>query len=249
MKKSAIVLFSGGKDCAYSLEEIAKSHKIIHLATSVNEDGCATYTDGLEAPGNILDALSELYKRKLTSEGHGTNIVKVNTSSKKPVEDFYRKIMAIAQRDNITTVVTGDLEHDNGVNKEFEALGCKKLGIEVISPAGDYFKKNGPEKYIIELIRSGLDFIISAVRKGDLSKDYIGKQIKRDSIGEILREFPELDITGEGGEFQTLVLGSKFLGESIEILEFGKSRYGKGRDGKNHLYSRMVDIKYSVLEN
>lgn len=245
-KAKAIVLFSGGKDSIYSLEKSYKDYEISFLLTSVDENEDTIYTDGSEAPCQIRNSLSQLYQEALSKKGHKTDIKLTKTNKTKTVDDFYETALKLSQANNITTIITGDLGHPDGLDKAFISRGIEALGIKVISPASDYFKKHGALKYIEELIDLGLNIKIIGTRKTDLPKKYIGHNLDF-SLLESWKKLENFDLVGEDGEYQSLVIDSPLLEKCIQIKKFKLSPYEKGRDNKNHYYSMMTDLDYEII--
>lgn len=118
--------------------------------------------------------------------------------------------------------------------------------MSIVSPAIVFVVENGGYAYLLEFFDSKLIFIISSVRKNDFSKSYIGKKMNKIILQQLAVKYPELDIIGEDGEFQTFVLESKFLDKSISLTDFDISNFIRGRDENNWLYSRIINVKYGI---
>jgi len=247
-QNKAVVLFSGGKDSVYSLEKAYEEYEIALLLTCTDESGETIYTDGYEAPHQIMKSLSQLYQKALIKKGHKTDIKSIKTSKTNTVNNLYEKLVELCKKNDIGTIITGDLNHPDGLDKALTSRGIEKFGIKVISPAGDHFKTHGSLQYIKTLIELDFGIKIIGARKNDLPKKYIGQTLNHNLLKKWSKELENFDVSGEDGEYQSLILDSPLLREYIKVREYKISPYEKGRDNKNHLYSRMIDIDFKIIE-
>lgn len=78
-----------------------------------------------------------------------------------------------------------------------------------------------PEKYMETLISAGFDAIVSAVGSEPFDRDWLGRRLDHLALCD-LRRYSErygTSLTGEGGEYETLVLDAPFFGHRIVIGE------------------------------
>jgi diphthine-ammonia ligase len=228
-KEKAIVLFSGGKDAMFSLMEASENYQIVGVCPIINPEGNAQLTDGIETNEALIRAIVEMlglpYEPIVVFDG-----------------DRYIHELAACVREKLSqlsaeVVVTGDLGHSNGV----DVILKQRFDIRTESGASRSFLKNGADGYVLELVEHGISAVIAGVRIGCLPARLVGKRFDRESISEISEL--GIDITGEDGEFQTLVCDSPILKKRLVIDEY-KTEIVSGRDGKGYRYVRMSDISF-----
>ena len=90
-----------------------------------------------------------------------------------------------------------------------------KLGLKTFSPL---WHKN-QEQELRELIQNGFEFILTAVAADGLDKSWLGKIITEKDIDKLaeLNNKNGMNIAGEGGETESLVLNAPFFKKRIVI--------------------------------
>ncbi len=233
MKKTkAVVLFSGGKDSVYSLIKASEEYEIVSILTMVDETGNVQLTDGIELNNKIIRDLAKTYPYPYEEV-----FVK---SEKEYLKDMVSQIKQVLKRLGVSTVITGDLDHEEGMDKVLD-----KEGIVVVSPAGEFFREHGAQKYIDEISKAGIQLIVSGIRGESLPQEILGKEFNKQVVN-IIKE-KGLDITGEDGEFQTLVYSAPLMSKKMIINNFSIEQ-STGRDSKGYNYLRMENINYSLEE-
>ncbi|MFQ6050682.1 MAG: TIGR00289 family protein [Candidatus Hydrothermarchaeota archaeon] len=112
---------------------------------------------------------------------------------------------------------------------------CGELKIESITPLW----QDDPVSVLRE-VSEKFHVIISGVSAQGLKKDLIGRDLDRECVEKLMdlnRKY-KIHLTGEGGEFETLVLDAPFFRKRIEILE--KEVIWEGDSG-------YLDIKKATL--
>ena len=96
---------------------------------------------------------------------------------------------------------------------------CEELGIKSFMPL---WHKN-QETLLFDLVDSGFRTIIVAVAADGLGKDWLGKELDYTCIEELvsLHKTHGLNVAGEGGEYETLVIDCP-LYHHVLIIEDGK---------------------------
>ena len=82
-----------------------------------------------------------------------------------------------------------------------------------------------------DLLENGFDIVLTAVAAEGLDKSWLGRKINLDDVEKLqqLNKKYGLNVAGEGGEFESLVLDcplftKKITLEKIEIIEEDKNR-------------------------
>lgn len=234
MKPRALVLFSGGKDSVYSLESSLDNYAVVSLVSIVSNEGTVQMTDGPEIEKDLLSDLVRLFPFPHQ---------KIATSTEDNyLDQIVSEIGKIVEEEKIKVIITGDLNHTEGIDKILQA----KLGIICISPANDFLQEFGAEAYLEDFENKKISFILSGIRNNCIPSTYIGKPFNKEVIEELRKN--NVDITGEDGEFQTLVVSTPLMKERILINNF-KLETSTGRDKKSHTYTFMGDVNYSLIEN
>ncbi len=136
---------------------------------------------------------------------------------------------------NVEGIVVGGVA-SNYQKKRFEML-CKNLGLKLISPLWGM-----DEEEIMNEVVSKFHVIIVRVSAMGLDEKWLGRTIDRESLGELkyLKKRYGINITGEGGEYETLVLDAPLFRKRLEVLE-GEKKF----DGMSGFFEvkkvRLVD--------
>lgn len=97
---------------------------------------------------------------------------------------------------------------------------CEELNLISFAPL---WHKN-PEMLLREMLESGFEIIITAVAARGLDESWLGRRIDEKCV-EDLRELNKkykIHMSGEGGEFETLVLDMPMFRKKLKILEARK---------------------------
>lgn len=199
-------LISGGKDSLYSLY-LARENEIKYLITISprNKESWMFHFPCIELTKLQAEALDIKHIFK-----------EVEGRKEKEVEDLKMIIKSIKKE--IDGLVSGTIR--SNYQKERIDKICKELGIKSIMPLWG----RNPEEVIEEEIRNGFEIIITGVFCEGLNENWIGKNLGL----KVLEELKELskkygiNIAGEGGEFETLVLDCPLFNKKIDILKSEK---------------------------
>lgn len=212
----AAVLFSGGKDSTYSLFLAKKSgHNIKYLATihSKNPDSFMYHTPNI--------GLTVLQSKAL-----GISLVSKQSSGEKEKELHDLKVLL---KDlNIEAVVSGAVA-SSYQKKRIEKI-CKELGLKSITPLWN--KK--PEELLEEMIKNKFKIIITAVAAQGFDKSWLGRRIDKKCLEELkdLNKKYAVHLTGEGGEFESLVLDCPLFKYKIKLTKSVKTWDEKSQTGQ-----------------
>ncbi len=214
------ILFSGGKDSTYAAY-LAKKHnyELACLITIVseNKDSFMFHTPSIDK--TILQA-------KLMN----LPIILQKTKGEKEAElkDLEKAIDSAVKKYHIEGLVTG------AVASVYQAsriqMICDNLKLDCFNPL---WQKNQIE-LLEELIKNKFEVIITQVAAYPLNEDWLGRKIDNDFIKEIakLNEKYKINPSGEGGEFETLVLNCPLFKKPLKIKDKNKIITGSGNSWK-----------------
>ena len=199
------VLFSSGKDSCYALHLMQKQGcEISCLITikSKNKDSFMFHTPAIEIT-------------ELQSKAMEIPIMYHETEGEKELElkDLEEAIRKAKEQYHIEGIVTGAL-YSEYQSDRIQKI-ADKLGLKTFSPL---WHKN-QEQELRELIQNGFEFILTAVAADGLDKSWLGKIITEKDIDKLaeLNNKNGMNIAGEGGETESLVLNAPFFKKRIVI--------------------------------
>ncbi len=224
-----LCLFSGGKDSAMVLlEEIGHSKKCISLiATS---DAHAQLSDGPEAKTEIVKAISE--------EIFNTEAIIINTSKDNFRNELLEKIKEIIEDKDIDRIVTGDLEHPDGIIHFLRRELVQKYPHVSLFSIGEKYMDAGnfqTERYLKDVLNN-LSLQVIGLRLPDfngLENNFLCQQLDSEHLIELKNR--NIDPLGEDGEYQSLVTGCT-TSKKILKIKSSEIKTEKGRDSKNYTY-------------
>lgn len=232
-KPSAVALFSGGKDSVYSLQESLLNYKIVAIIAIISELGDLQMTDAPEIENKLfIDLVKNLpfaYEEIIVINGENY------------LSEVVFGIEKIIKKYNTSLVITGDLGHPDGIDKVLS----KKINASCISPANEFVKQFGHEAYLKELTNKNIVFILSGIRNNIINSSFIGRNFDTSIINALKKE--SVDITGEDGEFQTLVIDAPIMKRKLIIDSFLLETVS-GRDKNNYKYTKMKRTKYRFID-
>jgi diphthine-ammonia ligase len=201
------VLFSGGKDSVHALHIAAQKQKIACLVTlaSANAESYMFHTPNIDVTALQADAL-------------GIPLVRVHTAGVKEAEltDLEAALSQAKAEHGIEGAVTGAIE--SVYQAERVQRICGRLGLWCFNPLW----KKDQVRLLEELVDGGYKVIISGVFAYPFDEKWLGRQLDRKSILELvkLRDKYQISPSGEGGEIETTVLDAPMFKKRIEIQEW-----------------------------
>jgi len=209
-------LFTGGKDSTYAIYLARKlGHEITCLITlkSKNPDSYMFHTPAIE--------LTELQ-----AESMELPLITEETAGEKEAElkDLEKAIKKAKEQHQFEAILTGALFSDYQKTR-IENI-AKELNLKVISPL--WHKPQ--EELMQELIDNNFKFILTSIAAEGLDSSWLNKIITEKDLDKLkeLNKKIGLNIAGEGGEFETLVLDcplfkKQLILEETEIQEENKN--------------------------
>ena len=199
------VLFSSGKDSTYSAYIMMKNHYPVECLINVKSRNPYSYM--FHTPGVELV--------KLQAEAMGLPLVSVESKGEKEKElkDLEEALRIAKNKYKLSGVSTGAL-YSNYQRERIERI-CRKLKLKVFSPLWHM----NQEDEMREIVDEGFEIIFMSVAAEGLDKGWIGKKIGSEDIDKLveLNKKVGLNIAGEGGEFESLVLDAPCFRKKIVI--------------------------------
>ena len=200
------VLCSGGKDSSYALWLAAKQgHEVAHIVAMIphREDSWMFHFPNIK----LID---------LFAECAGLHLIKAETSGERGQELVDLK--HVLQELDVEGIVSGGVASNyqkNNIDKI-----CEELGLVSLAPLWG----REPVELIQEMLRAGFEIIITGVAAQGLDSGWLGRKLDEKALQELskLKERYGVNISGEGGEYESLVLDAPFIKSKIEVLEAEK---------------------------
>ncbi len=212
----AAVLFTGGKDSTYAL----------HLA----------YLQGYDIA--VLASIVPLYEYSMLYHRPYPEILKLQAESmgfpiefsylhEKDLEENMLKnlIKKVKEEYSVEVLVTGAVLSD--YQRMRFSMIAEEYNIDVVNPLW----RIDQEKYLLELVENGIEFILLSINTYGLTPEFLGRIVRYDDAVKIIELAKRYGFNPsfEGGEAETLVvyapLYSKRLRVEGEIVKRGPYEY------------------------
>jgi diphthine-ammonia ligase len=196
-------LFSGGKDSTYAahLAEVG-GHKVSIFA-------CMRQA----RPDSYMFHSVNIHLTPLVAEAQGKPLASAPSTGEKDkeVEELKHLIELLDVKGIVTGAIASKYQHDR-----VDAV-CKELGIIHLSPLWG----KAPEDVLNAEIRSGMEIIITQVAANGLDKSWLGRHINLKAAEELkkLSEQYGINICGEGGEYESLVVDAPWFVKRLEVTK------------------------------
>ncbi len=201
------VLLSGGKDSLLALYRASKFHKISCLINinSLNQDSFVFHTPASDITVLQSKALGIPLIRRTTKGVKGKELLTL----RKALSEAIRKY-------DIQGVVSGAVM-SSYQNIRFQKI-CNDLNLTSFNPLW----LSRPFDVLNDLIKNNFEVIVSSVAAYPLDKNFIGRRIDDNFVKDMRKLNSKFSIspTGEGGEFETLVLDMPLFKKRIKIKDY-----------------------------
>jgi len=200
-------LISTGKDSLYAAFVMKEQNYDLTCALSLVSDNPSSYMFHTPNIGLV----------KLQAEAMDIPLVCVKTKGEKEKElkDLKNALKKAKSRYKIDGIITGAL-YSSYQRDRIEKI-ADSLGLKVFSPLWHI----NQETEMKEIVRNNFDVIISSIAAEGLTKSDLGRKIDLNFIERMvkLNEKVGVNIAGEGGEFESLVLDCPLFHKRIVIKE------------------------------
>lgn len=196
-------LFSGGKDSTYAIYLAQQRGWIVDPLISIVPEHGESYM--FHVPNiHLTEMLAEamrLRHAEFTTEG-------------KEEEELDDLKIALADRD-IAGVITGAIASDYQTTR-IDRL-CHELGMRSFSPLWRWNQRHVLE----DMNTAGFKTIIVGVYAEGLGEDWLGRELDEEALKELdaIAEKYSINVSGEGGEFETLVIDGPNFFKRLEIVD------------------------------
>ena len=216
-------LLSGGKDSLYALY-IAMQYgwEITHAVTIKPEKLSWMYhTENIDFVEPIAESM-------------GIPLIERHTAAEK--EDELEDLKIALEGMDIDGVISGAIASEYQRTR-IEKI-CHELGIKSFTPL---WHKNG-ELLLREMVGAGFEIAIVAVAAEGLGEEWLGRIIDSKCIDELsrLNKKYRVNISGEGGEYETFVLDCPLYAKKL-IVEKAEKEWERGRGTLGIKKVRMED--------
>ena len=200
------ILFSGGKDSAYSAWLAKEYGYELTCLISIfyeNQESYMFHTPSIKQ----VKKQAEVMEIPLI-------IQKTEGNKEEELKDLEKAIEKAKQKYKIEGIVTGAIQSIYQSSRIQKI--CNKLNLECFNPI---WQKN-EEEYLAELIQNKFKVILTGVFAYPLNESWLGKEINREFINELkkINQTYKINIAGEGGEYETFVLNCPLFKKELKII-------------------------------
>jgi len=196
-------LFSGGKDSTYA----------IHLAQSMGWDVAKLVTMVPEKGESYMFHVPNIELCGMLAEAMGIDHVSFPTGGEEELEleDLKKALADLKVQGIVTGAIASDYQHTR-----IDRL-CHELDMASYSPIWRW----NQEAVLRGIMAAGFSVMVVGVYAEGLGKEWLGRVLDEKALRELeeLSRKNRMNISGEGGEFETLALdGPNFL-KRVEVAE------------------------------
>ncbi|HRU81637.1 MAG TPA: diphthine--ammonia ligase [Candidatus Methanomethylicus sp.] len=211
------VLFSGGKDSNLAVCRLLNAgHEVAVLISAIpkRDDSWMFHVPNIERAGLQAESMGYPWER-----------VEVSGVMDAELAEFERGLLRISERWGLEAIGTGAIA-SRYQRDRVEGM-CRRLGLECISPLW----AQNEEGLLKEMLALGFDVIFTSVSAEGLTKDWLGSRLYGQRISSLLKLNSKyrINISGEGGEYETFVCDSPLFKKRIKIISASLSwRHNSG---------------------
>ncbi|XGI84042.1 diphthine--ammonia ligase [Halorutilales archaeon Cl-col2-1] len=201
----AVSLFSGGKDSTYALYKAQEEYDVDTLVSVHAEEASKMYhVPAIELTSLAADAM-KVDRDLVTVETRDDEIPPLRCE----LEDL-----------SPDAVVVGAVESEYQRSRIQNV--CDEIGAELVAPLWHCDTSETMREIVEEF-----EVMVIGVAAHGLDETWLGRVLDSEDIDELERLNDEygVHVMGEGGEFETMVLGGPHMSSEIEV------KYGKEWDG------------------
>jgi ABC transporter with metal-binding/Fe-S-binding domain ATP-binding protein len=196
-------LCSGGKDSSLALWLAMKQgHEVAHIVAMIPRRA-----------DSWMFHFSNVRLIDLFADCVGLPLIKAETSGEREVE--LEDLKRVLQTLDIEGVVSGAIA--SSYQKSRIDRICEELGLKSITPLWGRV----PLELLRELIAAGFEAIVTSVSAEGFDESWLGRKLDEAAVCDLLelnRRY-KVNLIGEGGEYESLVLYAPFFNKRIEPVE------------------------------
>lgn len=196
-------LFSGGKDSTYAAHLVEKGgHEVSIFASMCPARGDSYMFHGVN-----------IHLTPLIAEALGKPLTSAPSSGEKEKEvDELKSLIELLDVEGVVTGAIASTYQRDRVNRV-----CNELGISHLSPLWG----RSPREVLDDEIASGMEIVMVHVAANGLDKSWLGRRIDEAAAVELakLGEKYGINVCGEGGEYESLVVDAPWFKERLVIDE------------------------------
>jgi len=198
-------LVSGGKDSLYAIQILLRqNYEISCMVTlkSKNPDSYMYHTPNVD----LVKAQSDVCGIPLI-------IQETQGNKEEELEDLKKALELAKKKYGVQGVCSGAI-FSNYQRERIEKV-CDELGLKIFSPLWHM----NQELEMRSLIEQDFEFVFSSIAAEGLDKSWLGRIINEKDVDKLVEINKKIgiNIAGEGGEFESLVLNAPFFKKRIEI--------------------------------
>jgi diphthine-ammonia ligase len=216
--------WSGGKDCCLACyRAVVSGLDVRYLANTVTEDGKRSCSHGISA-----DVI------KMQAEAMGIPIVQRRTTGETYEAEFI-KMLHDFKWEGIEGGVFGDIDFEP--HREWIERVCQEANITPHLPLW----LESQDQLMEQFIDLGFEAIVIAAKADLFDEEVLGQKVDEDFIKHLeeLKQTKGITLSGEAGEYHTLVINGPLFKKRVEILKSRKEL----REGIRFLEILRTDLK------
>jgi diphthine-ammonia ligase len=158
----------------------------------------------------------------LQAQAMGLSHEMVEMKSKDELVDLQHALARMKSEQKISGLVTGAVASDYQKTR-FDNM-CDSIGLKTYAPMWH----KSPKLLVKNFLRSGFRLVLSAVAAKGLDESWLGRELTKQEWSRLerLSEVHGIDLTGEGGEYESFVLDAPNFSKRIEIEKSRKEWQG-----------------------
>jgi len=199
-------LFSGGKDSAYALYMAQQSGYNVGYLVSIFSENKYSY----------MYHTPNIFLVEKLSEALNISLIKKTTKGEKEKElEDLKDVLKTLDIDGVVSGAIVSTYQKTRIDKI-----CNQLGIKSFAPL---WGRNQTE-LIKEIMRNGFEIIITGVSALGLDETWLGRKIDDECVKDLitLNEKYKINVSGEGGEYETLVLDAPNFRKRLVVEDYEK---------------------------
>lgn len=203
-------MVSGGKDSIYAMHVMMRQNYNVKCMVALMSKNPASYM--FHTPNmNIVREQSKAMEIPLIEQ-------QTEGEKEEELKDLKKALLSAKEKYKIEGVITGAL-YSNYQRERIEKI-CDSLGLKIFSPLWHI----NQESEVLELLDEGFEVIMASVAALGLDKTWLGKKIDKSMVKKLveLNRKTGINVAGEGGEYETLVLDGPMFKKRIEVVEAEK---------------------------